>query len=58
MASALEIAAYRKKHSVAETCERFGIKERAVYKACAKARETPQPALVAARNVSSYMRQV
>ncbi len=39
MASALEIAGYRKTHSVAETCARFGIKERAVYKACAKARE-------------------
>ncbi|HSH77209.1 MAG TPA: hypothetical protein VLA19_01605 [Herpetosiphonaceae bacterium] len=35
MASAVEVAAYRAAgHTVAETCERFGIKERAVYKAC------------------------
>ncbi len=48
MASAVEVAAYRAAgHSVAETCEHFGIKERAVYKACQVARHphratTPQ----------------
>ncbi len=53
MASAQEVAAYRATHSVAETCAHFGIKERAVFKACAKVREfqevsTP-PAVTATR---------
>ncbi len=40
MASSVEVAGFRSAgHSVAETCEYFGIKERAVYKACAKVRE-------------------
>lgn len=39
MASAHEVAAYRATHSVAETCAHFNIKERAVFKACAKVRE-------------------
>ncbi len=39
MASAQEVAAYRATHSVAETMAHFGIKERAVFKACAKVRE-------------------
>ncbi len=57
MASALEIAGYRKTHSVAETCARFGIKERAVYKACAKAREE-QMALAVAVAGTSQVRSV
>ncbi len=43
MASAQEVATYRATHSVAETCAHFSIKERAVYKACAKVKEQTSP---------------
>ncbi len=55
MASAHEVAAYRATHSVAETCAHFGIKERAVFKACAKVRELQE---VSATPVTTASRPV
>ncbi len=61
MASAQDVAMYRATHSVAETCSHFGIKERAVFKACAKVRELQEasspPVITATRPARRVVRR-